>query len=112
MARPLTGSNLMAFSAFSTSSTDGTWTVLPQAFSRFTLRCLFSSGTSGTVQLRGSLSSDSTATGILVLATVDNTTQIGYNSTTIPVNWVQVRATAISTGGNASSITPYVVATV
>lgn len=103
--RPITGVGDLALGALTTGSTAGTWTQLPQAFARHTIRGLFSSGTSGTVQLRGALSSDSTTVGILVLATIDNTTQIGYATTAIPVSWLQALATAISTGGNPSTIT-------
>ena len=103
--RPLTGSENLALGALTTGSTAGTWTALPQAFCRHAIRGLFSSGTSGTVQLRGALSSDSTATGIVTLATIDNTTQIGYASSAIALTWLQALATAISTGGNPSTIT-------
>mgnify|MGYP001575583049 CR=1 FL=1 len=88
-----------------TGSTDGTWTFLGTPWSIFTVTGIFSSGKSGTVKLRGARSSGSTAAMAVILATIDNTTQIGYNSSAIPVSWVQARATAISTGGNASAIT-------
>lgn len=87
-----------------TASTDGTWTYLGVPWSVFTVTGIFSSGTSGTVQLQGASSSGSTAAMVVTLATVDNTTQIGWNSSAIPVTWVRARATAISTGGNASTI--------
>ena len=44
------------------------------------------------------MSSDSTAAGIVVLATIDNSTQIAWNSTAVPVTWIEARATAISSG--------------
>lgn len=88
-----------------TGSTDGTWTYLGAPFTRFTVTATFSSGTSGTVLLEGATSSGSTAALDLTLATVDNTTQIGYNSTALPITWVRARATAMTTGGNPSTVT-------
>lgn len=98
--------------SLSTSSTDGTWTRLGRPLNRFTITAVFSSGTSGTVILQGATSSGSTAALALTLVTVDNTTQIGYNSSAINCTWVRARATAISTGGNASAITVGLVASV
>jgi len=91
--------------SLTTGSTDGSWTYLGAPFTRFTVTGVFSSGTTGTVQLHGASSSGSTATLTVLLATIDNTTQIGYNSTGIPITWVRARTTTMSTGGNPSSIT-------
>ena len=73
-------------------------------FLTFMVTGTFSSGTSGTVQLQGGTSSGSTATQWLTIATIDNTTQSGV-SVASPSLWIRARATAISTGGNASTIT-------
>mgnify|MGYP001564129639 FL=1 len=96
--RPLLGTENVTLGTLTSGSTDGTWIALPQAFSRHTVRGLFAAGSSSTVQLRGAMSSDSTATGIVVLATIDNSTQIAWNSTAVPVTWIEARATAISSG--------------
>lgn len=91
--------------SLTTGSTDGAWTYLGTPWSIFTMTTIFSSGTSGTVILQGASSSGSTAAMAVTLATADNTTQLAYNSSAIPVTWVRARATAISTGGNPSTIT-------
>ena len=91
--------------SLSTASTDGAWTFLGAPFTRFSVTGVFSSGTTGTIQLHGASSSGSTAALIVLLATIDNTTQIGYNTTAIPVSWVRARTTTMSTGGNPSSVT-------
>ena len=96
-----------------TSSTATSVLYLGGAYSRFTVACDFATGSSGTVQLQGYLTTDAGSTGPsgtagLVLATVDNTTAYGYNSTAIPMLGLRAIATAISTGGTPTTIDVYV----
>lgn len=91
--------------SITTGSTATTPVFLGAPFKSFMVSGTFSSGTSGTVQLQGGTSSGSTAAQWVVLATIDNTTQSGVNSTDAPALWLRAIATAISTGGNPSTIT-------
>ena len=91
--------------SLTTGSTDGTAVFLGAPYNNFMITGTFSSGTSGTVQLQGGTSSGTTGTQWLLLATIDNTTQSGVNGTLSPSLWIRARATAISTGGNPSTIT-------
>ena len=83
----------------SSGSTNGTWTYLGAPFTRFTITGIYSTDSTGTVQLHGASSSGSTAAMTTLLATISNTTQMGYNSTAIACTWVRARLSdAISTG--------------
>ena len=89
--------------SLTTGSTAGTPVWLGAPYTNFMITGTFSSGTTATVQLQGGTSSGSTATQWLVLATIDNTTQSGVNSTISPALWIRAIATGISTGGNPST---------
>lgn len=78
------------------------WISLGVPFSLFYLQSSQSIST-GTYagSLYGATSSGGTTASSVVLATVDNTTAHGYNTTAIPCNWVNyVSSGNPSTGGN------------